>query len=35
MVGQVSGKAFIVASGLDFMVPSGNVPDIQYYLIQQ
>lgn len=35
MVGQVSGKAVIVASGLDFTVPSGNVPDIQYYLIQQ
>jgi hypothetical protein len=35
MVGQVNGKAFIVASGLDYTVPSGNVPDIQFYLIQQ
>lgn len=35
MVGRVNGKAFIVASGLDFTVPSGNVPDIQFYLIQQ
>jgi hypothetical protein len=34
MVGQVSGKAFIVASGPDFTVPS-SVPDIQFYLIQQ
>jgi hypothetical protein len=34
MVGQVSGKAFIVASGPDFTVPS-TVPDIQFYLIQQ
>lgn len=34
MIGQVSGKAFIVASGLDFTVPY-SVPDIQLYLIQQ
>ena len=34
MVGQVGGKAFIVASGIDFTVPS-SPPDIQFYLIQQ
>jgi hypothetical protein len=34
MVGQVGGRAFIVASGTDFTVPS-SAPDIQYYLIQQ
>ncbi|HLH06501.1 MAG TPA: hypothetical protein VKW78_04640 [Terriglobales bacterium] len=34
MVGQISGKAVIVASGTDFTVPS-SAPDIQFYLIQQ
>jgi hypothetical protein len=34
MVGQLDGKAFIVASGTDFTVPS-SPPDIQFYLIQQ
>jgi hypothetical protein len=34
MVGQVGGKAFIVASGIDFTVAS-SPPDIQFYLIQQ
>ena len=33
MVGQLSGKAFIVASGFDFTLPT--VPDIQLYLVQQ
>ena len=35
MVGQVSGKAFIVVSGVDLTVPSNSAPDIQFYLIQQ
>lgn len=34
MVGQISGKTVIVASGIDFTVLS-NPPDIQFYLIQQ
>jgi hypothetical protein len=34
MVGQVGGKAFIIASGTDFTVPS-SAPDIQFYMIQQ
>lgn len=35
MVGQVGGKAFIVASGIDLTVPGSAAPDIQFYLIQQ
>ena len=35
MVGEVNGKAFIVASGTDFTIPSSSAPDIQLYLIQQ
>lgn len=34
MVGQVSGKAFLVASGIDF-TSLNSPPDIQFYLIQQ
>ena len=35
MVGQVDGKAFLVASGIDLTVPGSSAPDIQFYLIQQ
>lgn len=35
MVGQVGGKAFIVASGIDLTSLASTVPDIQFYLIQQ
>lgn len=35
MVGEVGGKAFLVASGVDLRVHSGTAPDIQIYLIQQ
>jgi len=34
IVGLMSGKAFIIAGGLDFTVPY-SIPDIQFYLIQQ
>jgi hypothetical protein len=35
MVGQVGGKAFLVASGTDFTIPGPITPEIQFYLIQQ
>lgn len=35
MVGQVGGKAFIVASGIDLTSLANFAPDIQFYLIQQ
>ena len=35
VVGQVGGKAFIVASGIDLTSLANSAPDIQFYLIQQ